>query len=265
MNTLSQTTLAVLLMLPLVALVLSFQDQIVGTVVGVLLLVAPNLRAKLISILAALAIGCAQAQAQAPAGYADYEVLPVLPPQDGQEHTGIGFIPLAIVVGVGVGVVGWIGVKAIGKVLDLEELIVTNNAAQVGPLVMSPEFNAYVKHGYTAIPTVKPTPTIIVTHPPEDPFPNPIAIDWSGDEGLTWVPIKHGVTVGDEWEMPATGVWRATLLPTKVAVEDGVVKITAPPGVLQVSYDLKQWETHSVNYADRKVTASPGTFYRVGF
>jgi hypothetical protein len=254
------------MMLPVLVLALTFESQIVDAIVLAITLLCPNLPAKIIqwfsclAIAASLAVAPLQAQ-EAPPTY----VLPVLP-WDGpgeiaQQGTGLAFIPAVIVVGVGVGVVGWLGFKVVNKIMDLDEFIVTNNAAQPGPLVMNRTFIDYVDHGFTAIPEFSIGPSTWTNTEPAQ-APSPIDIDYS-DDGTNWVNMLHGVAVGDEWQMPDTGYWRAVVLPSRITFKDGAITVLAPPGVLEISQDLVHWQTHSVNWTDTELTASPGVFYRV--
>jgi len=58
------------------------------------------------------------------------------PPQ--KQYVVVGIIPIAIGVGIGVGVAGWVGIKAVEKILKIWEHQVTNSIPHLEFTVIEP-------------------------------------------------------------------------------------------------------------------------------
>ena len=216
-------------------------------------------------------------------------VLIMLPDPNNQPEVGkIPFIAGAICVGVFVGVVGWLGIKILRGVINVNEVIVTNNAAQPVILQKSP-FPDELPDGATHPYSVSPLPVSVFPgapgsdilvpngYDPVQPCPSTFegATDILGDghtvamlmehsfDSTNWVTVARGIASGQTVVMPDTGFWRLRPLALRLDVVNGQPTLHAPPGFLERSRDLRNWSTIADNSVDTDVPAEPGMFYRV--
>jgi len=208
---------------------------------------------------------------------------------NGQHEVGkIPFIAGAICVGVFVGVVGWLGIRILRGVINVNEVIVTNNAAQPVILQKSP-FPDELPDGATHPYSVSPLPVSVFPgapgsdifvpngYDPAQPCPSTFegATDLLGDghtvamlmehsfDSTNWVTVARGITAGQTVVMPDTGFWRLRPLALRLEVTASGPILHAPPGILERSSDLRNWAVVSDNQADVELPAQAGTFYRV--
>ena len=163
-------------------------------------------------------------------------------------------IPAAVCVGVGVGIIGWIGIKLWSACVNMQIRNLTNKAAvniqaAAAPITSPPEIPS------TSNPV---TGSGCQCQPPHTVSPLPLLLEHSHD-GQSWSPVSAGMTTGERIFVPDTGTWRIT--PMKiVATIDGMI---VPPGTLETSTDLKEWAVVSVSASGRTVTPEPNHFYRI--
>jgi hypothetical protein len=220
-------------------------------------------------------------------------------PTDPQHPQEAGIIAGVICVGIFVAVIGWIGVKIIDAALNVHELHITNNAAQPNVPAESPlplfdlrPVRYVYSHGpvgaFTTPPPPPPTngiPSLSNAPPsqcteliilqtlggwtlgPLEPgfvpvAPAPLLFEHSFD-GTNWTVLSFGLTPGTTVAMPDSGFWRIRPMILSLELVDGVQTLHAPPGALEASRNLKDWELIAQMGHDHDVTAEPGTFYRV--
>lgn len=182
-------------------------------------------------------------------------------PDGGPPQDRIAIIPAAVCFGILVGAVGYVAVKIISACVKEHEFIVTNNAACAACPAESP-----IQTG-VPVPVVTgsgqtPDCNSCAAPPPAAGQPLPVEIQHSFDRDH-WVTVSHGISVGQELSLPDVGYWRAVPLSLRMErVENGGLILHAPPGVLEHSTDLRNWDVVSVNTADTDLVADAG-FYRV--
>ena len=159
-------------------------------------------------------------------------------------------IPAAVCVGVGVGIIGWIGIKIWSACLDIQIRNATNkpvaNFQSAGDTIPSPvnTSNPVTGSGCECQnpPTIDPLPLLLEHY-----------------DGNSWVPISVGVIPGQQSFVPDTGTWRIT--PMRIVATPN--SMVVPPGTLEESVDLRTWSVVSVNGSVRTVTPEPNHFYRI--
>jgi len=164
-------------------------------------------------------------------------------------------IPAAVCVGIGVGIIGWIGVKLWSACLDLQLHNATNRPANfqaAGDPITSPPggprtSNPVTSSGCTCEPPSTVTP----------PAPLPFLLEHYS--GQSWVPVSVGMTPGQQHFVPDTGTWRITPMAI-IATPDSMI---VPPGTLEESVDLRTWAVVSVSSSVHSVTPQPNHFYRI--
>lgn len=159
-------------------------------------------------------------------------------------------IPAAACIGIGVGIIGWIGIKLWSACLDLQMRNATNRAVVNIQAAAAP---------ITApVGTINPVASGCSCMAQSAGQPMPLLLEHSYD-GQSWAIISSGMTTGEQSFVPDTGTWRIT--PMKiVATMDGMI---VPPGTLETSTDLKEWTLVSVSPEARTVTPEPNHFYRI--
>lgn len=160
-------------------------------------------------------------------------------------------IPAAVCVGVGVGIIGWIGIKLWSACLDIQMRNATNKAimefAAAGAPITSP----------IPIPT-NPVTSGCSCPPQPTAQPMPLLLEHSND-GKSWASISVGMTTGEQSFVPDTGTWRITPMRI-IATRDGII---VPPGTLETSVDLRTWNVLSVSSSGQTITPEPNHFYRI--
>ena len=156
-------------------------------------------------------------------------------------------IPAAVCIGVGVGLIGWVGIKLWSACLDIQIRGLTNRDAgnihaAAAPSTSNPVIGSGCACGIS--PTVDQ--------------PLPLLLEHSHD-GQSWSTVSAGITTGERIFVPDTGTWRIT--PMKiVATRDALI---VPPGTLETSTDLKEWVLVSVSASTRTIAPEANHFYRI--
>lgn len=161
-------------------------------------------------------------------------------------------IPAAVCVGIGVGVIGWIGIKLWSACLDIQIRGLTNKAAPnfqaAGDPITSPDVpstaNPVTGSGCSCgpPPTVSPMPLLLEHH-----------------DGQSWSTVSAGMIPGQQLFVPENGTWRITPMRI-IATRDLMI---VPPGTLETSADLRTWTLVSVSASTRTITPEPNHFYRI--
>lgn len=152
----------------------------------------------------------------------------------------------AVCVGVGVGVLGWVGLKIISACLDMQHRRATNRA------------NAFVAAADNAGATQPVTGEECNCQTLPEGQPLPLRLEHSQD-GRAWNTVAMGMTAGERQFIPRDGRWRIT--PMRIEARHGYM--TVPPGTLEVSPDLIYWHVVSVSSEIQTVIPEPPNFYRI--
>lgn len=169
--------------------------------------------------------------------------------QDADGPQPIGIIPAAICIGIGVGIIGYVGVKIISACLKIHENGVTNNQNKATLSSPVPD------------PSGPPGTCACAASPPAGQ-PLPVVVEHSYDD-QHWSTVAHGPLTGQWLDLPDKGYWRIRPLPLRIEVLDGGVVLSVPPGVLEASRDLENWTVLVSSAIDFHWRAEPSTFYRV--
>lgn len=172
----------------------------------------------------------------------------------GNQDNPQAVIPAAVCVGIGVGLIGWVGIKIWSACLDIQIRNATNKAAvniqaAADPITSPPD-----------IPnTINPvTGSGCVCEPPPTVSPMPLLLEHSHDR-QSWYHVSVGMTPGQLVFVPDTGTWRIT--PMKIiATRNSMI---VPPGTLETSVDLRTWTILLVSSSVHTVTPEPNHFYRI--
>ena len=159
-------------------------------------------------------------------------------------------IPAAVCVGVGVGIIGWIGIKIWSACLNIQIRNATNkpvaNFQAAGNTIPSPvnTSNPVTGSGCECQnpPTADPLPLLLEHY-----------------DGQSWAPISVGMIPGQQSFVPDTGTWRIAPMAI-IATRNAMI---VPPGTLETSADLRTWAVVSVSGSVRSVTPEPNHFYRI--
>jgi len=164
-------------------------------------------------------------------------------------------IPAAVCVGIGIGIIGWVGIKLWSACLNQQIRNLTNrppaNFQAAGDPITSPP-NINTSNPVTGSGcSCEPPPTVT------PPAPLPFLLEHYN--GQSWAPVSIGIVPGQQHFVPDTGTWRITPMRI-VATPDSMI---VPPGTLEESVDLRTWAVVSVGASTRTATPEPNHFYRI--
>lgn len=209
----------------------------------------------LMSLMLSMSIVQAGAQTTAPPLTTppfEFDVTLSTGPLDNNPDNPQAIIPAAVCVGVGVGIVGWIGIKLWSACLNHQIHNLTNKPVAfqaAGDPITSPPNVPNTANPVTGSgcmcenpPTVSPLPLLLEHY-----------------DGQSWWPVSAGMIPGQQLFVPDTGTWRITPMRI-IATRDSMI---VPPGTLETSIDLSTWNLVSVSEATRTITPEPNHFYRI--